>query len=192
MANYLARCASPRVPDYAIIKAVVPTGQTLNAGDIVALTALDTTFITANNYQVFSATQPATANLGNMMAIVVNDGFETLADGRRPDGNPDYTTYTYGAGEVVTCVLLVPGLVFEISMDCVTNGTSAVAGDIIEPVNASYAPSRIAAATGQTEGTMSGLKVLTTKYFRMGGQFGGNFIQTIVAMAIPPKASAGA
>lgn len=190
MANYLARVASPRVPDYAIIKAIVGTGETLNPGSLVALTALDTAILTENNYQVFAATKPATANLGEMMAIVINDGFETLADGRRPDGQPDYTQYTFKEGEVVTCVLLVPGLMFEISQDCVTSGTSAVAGDIIEPVNNSYMGNRIASATGRTEGVMSGLKVLTTKYFRMGGMFGGNFITTIVAMAVPPKVTA--
>ena len=113
MPNYLCCAANPRVPDYLIIKVAVPTGETMKAGDVFPVTALDTDI--DNNYQVFAGTEPATATLGNRMAIVINDGFETLEDGRRPAGQPDYTQYTFGAGEVVTAVLLVPGLMFEIS-----------------------------------------------------------------------------
>lgn len=190
MANYVSRVATPNVPAYAIVKARVPSSTTITPGSLIALTQLDTGI--ENNWQVFVATKPATANLGVQMAIVINDGFETLADGRRPAGQPDYTQYTYAAGDVVTCVLLVPGLVFEISVDCVTSGSSLVAGDFIEPVDGSYQGSRVEAGTGRTAGTMSGLQVLyANKNFRLGGQFGGNFATTVVAMAVPPKVSAG-
>lgn len=182
MANYLCRVTNPRVPDYLVVKVSVPTGQTLTAGNIVPVTTLDTDI--PNNYQVYTGTKPATANLGVRMALIINDGFETLADGRRPAGQPDYTQYVYQAGDVVTAILLVPGITFEISQDAVTSGTSAVAGDYLEPVNASYQMSRIQASTGRTEGTLSALQVLCTKNFRMGGQFGAQFITTIVAVVV--------
>lgn len=183
MANYLCRVTNPRVPDYLVIKVSVPSGQTLKAGDIVPVMTLDDEI--DNNYQVFTGIQPATANLGVRMALIINDGFETLPDGRRPAGQPDYTQYTYAAGEVVTAILLVPGLVFEISKDCITSGTSAAVGDILEPVNGSYSLNRVEAATGKTSGTQSALKVLNpSKNFRMGGQFGYQFISTVVAMVV--------
>lgn len=178
MANYLCRVTNPRIPDYMVIKVSVPAGQTLHAGEIVPVKALDTTI--SDNYQVFSGTQPATADLGLQMALIINDGFETLADGRRPDGQPDYTQYTYNAGEVVAAILLVPGLVFEISTDCIT-GTPAV-GSFLEPTNGSYG---LSVKATQTAGTKSSLKMLNvSKNFRMGGQFGYNFLTTVIAMVV--------
>ena len=189
MANYVSRAANPRIPDYMVVKAVVPAGVTLYPGSFVPLVQFDTGI--ASNWQVFTASQPATANLTQQMAIVINDGFETLPDGRRPEGNPDYTTYTFKEGDVVTCVLCAPGVVFELSVDCITNGTALVAGDVIEPVNGSYKGARVAAATGRSAGVMSGLKVLAAgKNFRLGGQFGGTFCSTVVAMVTPPKIGA--
>lgn len=182
MANYLCRVTNPRIPDYLVVKVVVPTGATMTAGNIVPLISLDTGI--SNNYQVYTGTKPLTANLGVRMALVINDGFETLSDGRRPNGQPDYTQYTYQAGDVVTAILLVDGIGFEISTDAITTGSSAVAGDFIEPVNNSYMPSRIAAATGRTANTKSALKVLATKNFRMGGNMGGTFISTVVATVV--------
>ena len=190
MANYLCRATNPRIPDYLVIKVSVPTGQTMKAGDVFPVKALDTEI--ENNYQVFTGTQPATADLGIRMAIVINDGFETMADGRRPAGQPDYTQYTYAAGEVVTAILLVPGLVFEISKDCLTNNTSVTAGNFLEPVNGAYT---MDVKTTRTAGTKSGMRVLNpAKNFRMGGQFGYNFITTVVAMVEdgePASASVG-
>ena len=136
MANYLCRATNPRVPDYLIIKVSVPTGQTMKAGDVFPVKALDTGI--ANNYQVFTGTQPTTADLGIRMAIVINDGFETLEDGRRPAGQPDYTQYTFGEGEVVTAVLMVPVLVFDISTACLTQPTSLAAGPFPDPVSVAY------------------------------------------------------
>jgi hypothetical protein len=189
MANYVSRVASPRVPDYNVIKVRVPAGVTLTPGSFIPLVKLDDTL--PNNWQVFAGEKPVTANLASQMAIVINDGFETLPDGRRPDGQPDYTKFTFIEGDVVTAILLTPGLVFELSVDCITNGTAAVAGDVIEPVNGAYLGSRIAAATGRSAAVMSGLKVLAAgKSFRLGGQFGGTFVKTVVAMATPPKVGA--
>ena len=177
MANYLCRATNPRVPDYLVKKVSVPAGKTLHAGDLVMLKTLDTGI--ADNYQVYVGDQPATADLKLRAAIIINDGFETLSDGRRPDGQPDYTQYVYQAGDVVTAILLVPGLDFEISTSAIT-GTAAV-GKFVEPVNAAYAGSIVDA---RTAGTTSALKVLATKHFRMGGMFGYQFIDTVVATVV--------
>ena len=177
MANYLCRATNPRVPDYLVKKVSVPTGKTLHAGDIVMLKALDSTI--ADNYQVYTGSQPATADLGLRAAIIINDGFETLPDGRRPDGQPDYTQYVYQAGDVVTAIMLVPGLDFELSTD-VIDGTFT-AGQYIEPVDGTY-KGKVAAA--RTETTKSALMMLAKKNFRMGGMFGYQFIDTVVATVV--------
>jgi hypothetical protein len=183
MANYVSRVATSKIPDYMVIKARVPSGVTTYPGDIITLGVLDTGI--SNNYQVFVATKPLTATLGTQMALVINDGFETLSDGRRPDGNPDYTNYTFTEGTVITAVLLVPGLMIEISPDGITSGSSAVAGDILEPANNSYRLTRIAAATGRTTGVYTALKVLyAAKNFRIGGNMGAGFATTLVAMVV--------
>ena len=177
MANYLCRATNPRVPDYLVKKVSVPADTTLHAGDIVMLKALDSGI--ENNYQVYTGTQPATDNLKLRAAIIINDGFETLPDGRRPKGQPDYTQYVYQAGEVVTAIMLVPGLDFELSTD-VINGTFT-AGQYIEPVNDAYTG---AVKAARTEGTKSALMMLAQKNFRMGGMFGYQFIDTVVATVV--------
>lgn len=180
MANRLCRVVG-KVPDYAVVMVKVPAATTMYAGDVIAVSALDSGI--ANNYQVFVGTKPATANLGDRMAIIINDGFEQMTDGRRVEGNPDYTQYSYGAGEVVTAVFLLEGLTFEISDDCVTpiSQTAIVVGDFFEPVDGAYKASVIAKATGRTSGVTSALKVIALKDFRTGGNFGGGFISTSVA-----------
>ena len=175
MANYVSRVASPHIPDYLVIKVSVPANKTITPGSVVPVLQLDTTI--TNNWNVYSGIQPATANLGVRMALILNDGFETLPDGRRPAGQPDYTQYTYSAGQVVTAVLLVPGLIVELSNDCVTTAASAVVTDYLQPVNGSYSLSRIANATGVTAGTLTALQVdYVNKNSRIGGNLGAGFV----------------
>lgn len=187
MANYLCRATNPRIPDYMVVKVSVPAGEVMHAGQVFPLKELDSTI--PNNYQVFTGTAPAAADMGTRMAIVINDGFETLSDGRRPDGQPDYTQYTYAEGDVVTAIIMNPGLVFEISADCII-GTPAKNGYLNPTTN----KNDLTYAATPTAGTKSVLKILNaTKNFRMGGQFGYNFIPTVVAMVEdgPAASSAG-
>jgi hypothetical protein len=180
MANRICRPVT-KVPGYLVLNATVPTGQTLYAGDVVLVNTLDTNI--SGNYNVFASTQPATANLGKQMAIVINGGFEQLADGRRPSGQPDYSQYSFAEGEVITVVLLVEGLRFELSYDGIT-GTPTL-GYSIHPVNGAFKPSTAATTPA---GTYSSLKTLALKNFRAGGIFGGKFISTVVAMVQQPTA----
>lgn len=177
MANYLCRATNPRVPDYLVKKVSVPTGATLHAGDIVILKALDSTI--ADNYQVYTGTKPAADDLKLRAAIIINDGFETLADGRRPDGQPDYTQYVYQAGDIVTAIMLVPGLDFELSKDVIDGAFAA--GQYIEPVADS---NKGAVKATRTADTKSALMMLGQKNFRMGGMFGYQFIETVIATVV--------
>jgi hypothetical protein len=182
MANRICRPVT-KVPEYLVLNATVPTGETLNAGDIVLVNTLDTDI--SGNYSVFASTQPATANLGKKMAIVINGGFELLADGRRPEGQPDYSQYSFAEGEVITVILLEVGLRFEISTDSLT-GTATV-GYSIHPVDGAFKPTT---ASTTPAGTYSSLKTLALKNFRAGGKFGAQFISTVVAIVQQPTPSA--
>ena len=58
---------------------------------------------------------------------------------------------------------------------------SPAVGKFIEPVNGAYAGSIV---DTRTSGTTSALKVIATKNFRMGGMFGYQFIDTVVATVV--------
>lgn len=165
-----------RIPEKNVFLARVPANTTLQAGAIVDLSTLDTAI--PNNYQVYVAAAP-TAN-STMLGIVINDGWEQLADGRRPDGQPDYTQYEFHAGDVVCVVALDVWTRFEISEDCLDGDAPAVGG-------------WLAAQAGEYQlaaGETGVLRVEAKKYVRAGGQFGGSFadgfIPTMVCIVAIP------
>lgn len=187
MANELkvGRLCRPvtEVPEYMVLQVRVGAGQTIYAGDIIDINGLDTVIV--NNYNVFACNQPTTARLGRQMAIVINGGFEQLLDGRRPNGQPDYTQYSFTEGEIITVILLKSGVRFEISQASLTVTGTLAKGFGIFPVNGSFKPS---SAVAVPSGTYSSLNVLQLKYFRAGGQNGAQFIPTVVAIVQQPTA----
>lgn len=163
-----------RIPEKDVFLARVPANTTLQAGAIVDLSVLDSAI--ENNYQVYVANAP-TAN-SKMLGIVINDGWEQLADGRRPDGQPDYTQYEFKAGDVVCVVALEDYMRFEISTGAI-DGTPTV-GQFLAMAAGEYQ-----LAPAQSAGL---LRVEAQKYLRAGGQFGGSlvsgFIPTVVCMVV--------
>src|SRR5690606_34628914 len=103
----------------------------------------------AGNFSVRTATKPATANLGKVMCLVLSGGnFETLSDGRRPAGNPDYGTYAYKTGDIAPVMLMNLGNKVWMSNGA-TSGTIAKDA-ILEPLNNSYVPTIVASRTAGT------------------------------------------
>lgn len=177
MANYIGQCITPKVSSDHIAKVTVPVGG-LHAGQVVIADTLDNTI--AGNIEVFTATQPATANLGsNFVAMVINDGFETLSDGRRPDGQPNYYQYEFKAGETAPVVFLDRHLVFNIGAESITGGTATV-GQFLYPVDGS---NTLTAGAAIPEGTAKGLKVIATYNTPVGGNFGGGFATSYICVA---------
>lgn len=176
MSNYVCR-PMVSVPDYLVATITVPSGHTFNAGQVVDASTLDTNI--SGNYSVYAASTPVTATLGAQKAIIINGGWEQLSDGRRPEGQPDFTQYTFSAGEVITVVFLAPQMRFEISNDSFTHSGTPAVGDYLYPVNNSANLTDGASVPG---GTYSNLKVLALKNFRLGGLFGGQFASTVVAV----------
>ena len=176
MANRICRVVTD-VPDYTVFNIVVPTGKTYYAGDVLQLDGLMT-----GSLNVFDVAEPATANLATQKIILINDTFETLSDGRRPDGQANYAKYEFKEGEIVTGILLVEGMRFEISTDSIASGTPTV-GYSIHPTNGAV---QMTTAATTPAGTYSAFETLALRSFRAGGQFGGEFIPTVVAIVKQP------
>lgn len=192
MANYIARTVTEN-PGYMQAKVVVPANVTLHAGQVVTAETLDAG-LGYGNWDVYSAGQVADIT-SDSIAIILNGTFETLADGRRPEGQPDYTQYEYQAGEVATAHRLLPETRYEISVDAcgetVANAVTAgtlVPGDNLIPANGSYDLAYSTAATAVT--AKNYLRIEAVKYFRLGGQFGGDFATTLVVRAKHTDATA--
>jgi hypothetical protein len=184
MSNYICRPLTD-VPDYLTKTIVVPASTTMYAGEVIVISALDTGI--TSNQSVFSATQMTTALLGKTCAVIINGGFEKLSDGRRPEGQPDYTQYTFTAGDVATVVMLSKGMMFEISNDSVNlNSLTATVGQVLYPVNAAYTFTLDSAANGVPAGTYSSLSVIALKNFRVGGLYGAGFASTMVVRVNEP------
>lgn len=182
MSKYLSRIAmSNGVHDKDMIKVCVPAATTLRAGNVLTAEALDSAI--SGNYDVY-----VPANLVDVtsdeICILLNDGFEVLSDGRRPNGNSAYTTYTYKTGDVIVGVRLnVPNIKLEISEDAivlpqgVTFANIAVGGKLV-PVNGT---NTLIYETAETTTTAKNyLKIEAKKQFLTGGVSGDVNINTLI------------
>lgn len=128
------------------------------------------------NYTVYSPENMAKAD--DDIAIILNNSFETLEDGRRVEGNPDYTSYIYREGEVITGIRLVEGLKFELGMDSIiANQEVQVGGYLIPEVGENKL---IYTETLEGIDSEEYLLIEGFKDFRVGGQFGSQFIKTMI------------
>jgi hypothetical protein len=186
--HYIARTVTEN-PGYMQAKIRVPADVTLHAGQVVVAETLDAA-LGYGNWDVYAPTQVADATKESI-AVILDGGFETLADGRRPDGNADYTQYLFNEGDVVTAHRLLPEVRFEISEDACDNTVTAatvVPGDNLIPKNGQYELTY--SAKGTTVTTKNYLTVEATKYFRLGGMSGADFAQTMVVRAKATDATA--
>ena len=168
-------------PAYMQAKVRVPAAVTLVAGNIVVAEELDTTL--KGNVDVYSPKQVANATKEDV-AIILNNGFETLADGRRPDGQPDYTQYEYTNGEVITAHRLLPETRYRISIDACDDSVivgTVKAGDNLIPKNGQYTLSYSAKGTAVT--AKNYLTVEAIEYFQLGGQFGSEMVPCLIVRA---------
>ena len=128
------------------------------------------------NYTVYSPENMAKAD--DDIAIILNNSFETLEDGRRVKGNPDYTSYIYREGEVITGIRLVEGLKFELGMDSIiANQEVQIGGYLIPEVGENKL---IYTETLEGIDSEEYLLIEGFKDFRVGGQFGSQFIKTMI------------
>lgn len=178
--HYIARPVTEN-PGYMQAQIKVPAATTLYAGEVVVAENLDNTI--AKNYQVYVPTQVTDIGKENI-ALILNGSFETLEDGRRPAGNPDYTQYIFQPGDVVTAHRLLPETRFELSIDScddtVISGT-VKPGDNLVPKTGQYTLTYSAAS--ETVTAKNYLTVEALKYMRIGGQSGIEYAPTMVVRA---------
>lgn len=174
MANYICRTVNED-SGYMQAQLIVPEGAEIYPGDIYIADTLGTDRHFNFTYYVPSIITDVTKQLP---CIVLNGEFETLKDGRRPKGNPDYTQYIFKEGDVITAIRLIPELKLEISYDCISNANEIVGLGYLIPENNGTTLKYV-----QTEAEINSkvyLKIDGLRNFRLGGLFGTNYAETMI------------
>lgn len=177
--HYICRTVN-ELPDYMQAQINISGDETIVAGYVFNANELENTYGNVSVYELEKITDSKTQT----PAILLNNGFETLNDKKRPKGNSDYTTYTYKNGEVVTAIRLLPEVKLEISVD------SIVLADAVDEIGKSSGylipvnnDMRLHYYKNIDVGKLpkTFLKVEAVKAFRLGGKFGDECAKTFVA-----------
>lgn len=179
--HFIARAVTEN-PAYMQAQIRVPAAEELHAGEVVVAETLDAA-LGSNNFSVYAPAKVADITKDDI-AIILDGSVETLADGRRPDGQPDYTQYTMKSGDVVTAMRLLPETKYEVSIDACDEdvaSASIVPGDKLIPQVGEYELKYEAKATNTT--AKNYLVIEAVKYFRLGGQSGMDMAKTLVVRA---------
>lgn len=174
MAQYLCRTVT-ELPAYMQANFIVEEGTEINAGDIYVAKKLNESL--HGNWTVYNADMIEDVSK-EIPAIVINNSFETLADERRPDGQPDYTQYAYEEGEVVTAIRLLPEIKMEISFDIIQNRNDIESKGYLIPENGTNLLRFVSTIDNVNSKVYFVIEAL--KHFRCGGAMGMGFIDTMV------------
>ena len=175
MANYLCRTIG-ELPSYMQAQIIVPEDATLYAGDIYVANNLNEKLrgnVLTYDVEVVSDIKT------QVPIIVINNGFETLPDKRRPNGQPDYTQYEYQAGEILIAIKLLPEIRLEISFDCINNPNQIKRKGYLVPENNGSTLNFVDTLNGVESKVY--LVVENLGHFKHGGQFGNQCINSIIA-----------
>lgn len=191
MEHYICRTIT-ELPGYIQAQFRVPENTEIVAGEV--FNAEDLYNNTYGNYTVYLPT--LMEDINDEPAIIINNSFETLNDGRRPDGQPDYTQYVYKPGEVITGIRLVPGVKFELGTDGLDNVEDLLAEDPNNLIGTWLYPTVNSSSLIWTNDfddidTKVYLYIENIKYFRLGGQYGSQFAYTLVVRVKHQKAEEG-
>ena len=173
MANYLCYPLMEG-QEYEVVRLKVATGVTLRPGDIVLAETVDTGI--TDNLEVYAST-PVSDYTSDKPCIVINQGFEKTSDGRRIEGNPDYSTYSFTAGDVITAIRLNKGQRYQISDDCIDVSTTLAAGVKLIPQNADY--DLLSAASAGSSAVS--LNIDARNSIGIGGNMGMTYLDTSIA-----------
>lgn len=180
MEHYICRTVTEN-PGYIQAQLKIPAGVEIAAGEVFNANELDN-----GEYGNFNVYIPELiTDVNDEPAIVINDSIETLADGRRPDGQPDYTQYVYKTGEVATAIRLVPGIRFELGTDGLDNVEDLLAEDAANIIGTWLYPTINSSSLIWTNDfddidTKVYLYIENIKWFRLGGQSGSKFAYTLI------------
>jgi len=155
---------------------VVPAGATLTAGDII----LAETLVTGSN-KVYAGTQ-VTDITADEPLIIIDQRFEELSDGRRPNGGNMLTDIEFVAGDKVHAIRLLKNMKYEIAVDKIANAgvVAPAAGVFLIPENGEWK-----FATSATIGTaIVALKIESTPSVATGGNLGLGFSSSVIARVV--------
>lgn len=179
MEHYICRTVT-ELPGYMFALIKVPEGDSMAAGEVYKAETLDTTI--SGNTTVYVAEYVTDKN--DLPVIALNDSFETLLDGRRPDGQPDYTQYVYNEGEVINSVRLDKNVKLELGTDTLSNQLDM---KDIDDTNLKdtwlYINNEGRLTWSNSFANVSSrvyFVIEAVKYFRLGGQSGMEFARTLV------------
>lgn len=179
MEHYICRTVT-ELPGYMFALIKVPEGDSMAAGEVYKAETLDTTI--PGNTTVYVAEYVTDKN--DLPVIALNDSFETLLDGRRPDGQPDYTQYVYNEGEVINSVRLDKNVKLELGTDTLSNQLDM---KDIDDTNLKdtwlYINNEGRLTWSNSFANVSSrvyFVIEAVKYFRLGGQSGMEFARTLV------------
>lgn len=174
MATRLCR-ALFEVQDTQVAKIKIPASSTFYPGQIVMA---ETLAAITDNLEVYSPTPVADVTT-DYPCILINQGYETLSDGRRLIGNSNIGTYTWANENTLTAIRLYKGMKFFISDDCLDNTgvVTPAAGVYLIPQVGDYD-----LATSASAGTcVTALIIETTHDEGIGGQNSFQFASGSVA-----------
>ena len=174
MTQYLCKTVT-ELPAYMQANFIVAEGTQINAGDVYVAKELNENL--HGNWTVYNADMIEDVSK-EIPTIVINNSFETLADGRRPDGQPDYTQYAYEEGEVVTAIKLLPEIKMEISFDIIQNRNDIESKGYLIPENGTNLLRFVSTIDDVDSKVYFVIEAL--KHFRCGGAMGMGFIDTMV------------
>lgn len=179
MEHYICRTVT-ELPGYMFALIKVSEGDSMAAGEVYKAETLDTTI--PGNTTVYVAEYVTDKN--DLPVIALNDSFETLLDGRRPDGQPDYTQYVYNEGEVINSVRLDKNVKLELGTDTLSNQLDM---KDIDDTNLKdtwlYINNEGRLTWSNSFANVSSrvyFVIEAVKYFRLGGQSGMEFARTLV------------
>lgn len=179
MFHYICRTVT-ELPGYMFALIKVPEGDSMAAGEVYKAETLDTTI--PGNTTVYVAEYVTDKN--DLPVIALNDSFETLLDGRRPDGQPDYTQYVYNEGEVINSVRLDKNVKLELGTDTLSNQLDVKDIDDTNLKDTWLYINNAGRLTWSNSFANVSSRVYfvieAVKYFRLGGQSGMEFARTLV------------
>ena len=179
MKHYICRTTT-ELPGYMQAQINITGDELVSAGYIFNANELEDASGNISVYELIKITNTAMQT----PAILLNNGMEGLKDKRRPKGNPDYTTYIYKNGEVVTAIRLLPEIKLEIGVDSVVleddiDEVGKSSGYLIPKNNDTQL--HYYKTIDASELPKVFLKVEAIKAFRLGGNFGNECTKTFVA-----------
>lgn len=184
MERYICRPIT-ELPGYMQVKFRVQEGMVLNAGQIYVGEKVDTE-LGSQNYDTFIP-EEISDTTKQIPSILINNEFEQLPDGRRPDGQPDYSQYYFTEGEVVTAISLLPETKYELSYDSIIAESEIKVGGVLYPEEGSSRLMYVDDLYGVNSRIY--LKIEALKFFRLGGAFGSQFANTMVVRVKEQKAN---